>query len=265
MKNKGFIKESRIRVGDVYVNNVGDEFKVIEYLSSSSKTGGIKILFKETGSVRLCSSSDLLRGEVKDLMKPSVCGVGFIGQGRYSSSENGIKPAYYLHWHNMLKRCYERKNGHAVSYEGCVVDTVWMNLQEFSAWCTKQPLYNKVILGRGTALDKDLLVPDNKLYSSDTCLIIPEEINIALSGKHRYGKKDSLPCGVYRHGNKFAVYRVEDKNFDRFYTVEEAVINYKQKKDARVKELLYKYKEYLDETIVIALQNFSANDRDIHN
>ena len=262
---KGFIKESRIRVGDVYKNNVGDEFEVIEYLSSSVKHGGVRIMFKKTGSVRICNGSALLRGEVKDLMKPSVCGVGCIGSGQYSASSDGVKPAYYLHWHNMIKRCYEGKNKHAIPYADCTVAAPWLNLQIFSKWCTSQPLYDKIIHGRGMALDKDLLIPNNRVYSEDACLMLPEEINGALVGKHNASKKDGLPCGVYKHGNKYITSTTEEKNFDRFSTVELAIADYRKKKQKRVVELLYKYEEYLDEKTISALQRFDVLDREMYN
>lgn len=262
---RGFIKESCIRAGDSYTNNFGDEFIVIEYLSSSVKTGGVRILFKGTGSTRLCSGGDLLKGEVKDLMKPTVCGVGYIGQGQYSASENGLKPCYYLHWHNMLKRCYEKKGGHNTSYAECSVSPEWLNLQEFSTWCTSQPLYNKTVLGRRTALDKDLLIPNNKVYSKEACLIIPEEINKALVGKRKTGKDRGLPCGIFKHGKKFITYRDSDKRFDSFSTLEDAARDYQQKKEGRIKGLLLKYGEYLDSVTIHALQEFTIKSRSIYN
>ncbi len=57
----------------------------------------------------------------------------------------------------------------------------------------------------GRHLDKDILVAGNKVYSPDTCLFVPQEINNLLivrnrkeSDNHKSGK---FPVGVYRVKN----------------------------------------------------------------
>lgn len=262
--NKGFIKESTIKVGNKYTNNCGHEFIVLNYISSSVKTGGILIQFTNTNAIRLCNGSDLLKGEVKDLMQPTVCGIGFIGNGEYSASDCGKKNPYYLYWHNMLKRCYEKSPRHAVSYEGCVVDGPWHNLQIFADWCTCQRLYGKLPLGMGVALDKDILVPNNKIYSKDTCLIVPSEINTAIVGKHKGGKKHNLPCGVFKYGNKYVVHCF-DKSVRNFRSLLDASAFYAEHKQQRILYLLNKYQDYLDDKTISALTNFNVGEREMYN
>lgn len=76
--------------------------------------------------------------------------------------------------------------------------------QEFAEWCQLAPGYlERDHLHRWWVLDKDLIKPNNKCYSPDTCCFIPQRINNLLiaSGKIR----GSWPIGV-----------VQDKKLGRF-------------------------------------------------
>ena len=44
----------------------------------------------------------------------------------------------------------------------------------------------------GRYLDKDILVRGNKLYSPDTCLFVPQEINNLLTVQNKRGKNSQL-------------------------------------------------------------------------
>lgn len=105
---------------------------------------------------------------------------------------------FYVAWRGMLARCYERPiKVYRPTYGVCSVDTAWLTFSVFKYWMEKQPW-------EGNQLDKDLLVPGNKVYSAGTCLFLPSEINKfllecgALRGKY--------PIGVCWHkpSRKFA-------------------------------------------------------------
>lgn len=76
---------------------------------------------------------------------------------------------YYRTWKSMLRRCYDL-NYERKTYKDCSVCEEWHLFSNFKAWMEKQNY-------QGLHLDKDVLVKGNKVYSPDTCVFIPNEIN----------------------------------------------------------------------------------------
>ena len=137
----------------------------------------------------------------KALSKPSnrsVYGVGindspFIIKIRIDGVRHSHKA--YLVWVNMLKRCYnsDYKEKHP-TYRDVTCCTEWLLFTNFAKWF-------KDNYKEGYNLDKDVLVKDNKIYSPNTCIFAPKEINLflTLSGAIR----GELPIGVTLHQGKF--------------------------------------------------------------
>lgn len=97
---------------------------------------------------------------------------------------------FYRTWKCMIQRCYSEKvllkSPH---YTGCTVSEEWKSFSKFKAWMIKQDY-------KGRALDKDLLSYGNRLYSKDTCIFVPYEVNAFMIEMHT--KKSNLPIGVVR-------------------------------------------------------------------
>jgi len=72
----------------------------------------------------------------------------------------------------MLRRCYDPKSHiKHPTYKNVTVCKEWHNFQVFAEWFEaqhKEEWYE---------LDKDLLSRDNKIYSPETCLLIPCSLN----------------------------------------------------------------------------------------
>ncbi len=94
-------------------------------------------------------------------------------------------------WQQMLQRCYSDKyKKRQPSYVGCSVCEEWLTFSNFKRWMEQQDY-------EGKALDKDLLVSQNKTYSSETCVFVPRYINnFMLQSKARRGEH---PLGVSYH------------------------------------------------------------------
>jgi len=63
----------------------------------------------------------------KDYYKPTICGIGFIGIGKYKSRiGNGKNTKVYDVWSSMIKRCYSEKyHRNKPTYIGCSVVKEW--------------------------------------------------------------------------------------------------------------------------------------------
>lgn len=142
----------------------------------------------------------------------------------------------YKHWRSMLVRCYsERHHKQFPIYADCNVCTEWHHLSNFKKWFDENYI-------EGYALDKDILIKGNKVYSPDTCCFVPQEINNLLIKSDK--ARGNLPLGVSKRGNKF--YSSVSVNRKRvhlgvFNTPEEAFLAYKKAKEHNVKVLAEKY------------------------
>lgn len=164
-------------VGEIYSCSYG-KFEVIEYKNNAS----IKVRFIDTGYELVTQKSHIKRGLVKDKMKPSVFGVGFIGDGVYKSRVCGIKSSTYKAWISMLQRCYCQKYlTKRPTYTGVTVCKEWHNFQNFAEWYENN--FPKV--GGRWQLDKDLKSGSDRIYSPETCTFLSCEDNCAVS----FGKK----------------------------------------------------------------------------
>jgi len=81
----------------------------------------------------------------------------------------------------MLKRCYNDVDlSRYPRYKRCKVEEEWFYLSNFSKW------FNQNYYECGNekmCLDKDILYKNNTIYSKDTCIFIPERINILFTKK----------------------------------------------------------------------------------
>lgn len=81
------------------------------------------------------------------------------------------KCPYYVTWSHMLNRCYGvGRNSYHRSYNECCVFEGWHLFSEFQSWMSDQDWVDK-------SIDKDLLLPGNKVYSPDTCVFISNDLN----------------------------------------------------------------------------------------
>ena len=120
--------------------------------------------------------SNFKEGNIKCPYERKVYGVGYLGEGKYKTRENGKATRVYSTWNSMLQRCYNEKcQEKNPTYKNCSVTEEWYNFQNFAEW-----YYNNYyeIEGERMCLDKDILVKHNKIYSPDTCIFVPQTINV---------------------------------------------------------------------------------------
>ena len=101
---------------------------------------------------------------------------------------NGKALKFYDTWKAMLKRCYSEKyQKRFPTYRGCSVCSSWLSLSNFKEWFD-------VNYRTGMALDKDILIPSNKVYSPEACRFVPQYINSLLTDAG--AARGDLPMGV---------------------------------------------------------------------
>lgn len=241
------------KVGEIFPTSRWGDVIVKEY------NGYLDVIvqFKD-GSVKRTATKELRKGMVKNNNQPEVCGVGFIGDGEFSCKRGrkGNSPEYEV-WRGMIRRCYDPKCWELhPTYEGCTVHTDWHNFQNFARWYTKQSGYEA-----RWHLDKDFLVIGNKMYSENTCTLIPNEINSLMSGGGKL-KRGSCPIGVHFCNTKkryiAQIHRGDGPAQDylgTYHNVEDAFIAYKVAKEAYIKQVVDKFKGQISEIIYNNLYN----------
>ena len=146
----------------------------------------------------------------------------------------------YATWLRMLARCYrESYLKNTPSYTNCEVCDEWKRYSNFEKWFNNPSNGYK----EGYALDKDILIKGNKLYSPSTCCFVPNEIN-ALLIKHD-SKRGEYPIGVSAHDKRFcariSVFKKGSIWLGTFDTPQDAFNAYKQAKEQYIKEMASKY------------------------
>ena len=175
-------RKLKYSVGSIHnVEGQGDLI-IVEYLPKDLKKG-IKnsravIRFLETGCTRNIQLSNILKGSVKDLKKPTVYGVGYLDTDmkiptRESGSE--IRRAYDL-WANMIKRTVIDK-----SYTDVTVDVRWHSFKNFLNSLPELDGYEAWRKGDDVHLDKDIKVKGSRVYSKDTCSFVSAFDNVSHS------------------------------------------------------------------------------------
>lgn len=165
-----------MKAGDIYNTNGSCKIKVIE------NNGWNKVLveFQDKHKHRVITSrSHVKNGDIRNPYEPVVQGLGYIGVGKYSGSLTGGYRQIYKCWVHMIERCYNQKRLSLFpTYKGCTVHPDWHNFQNFAEWYMSQEHQ-----GVGYHIDKDILVKGNKVYSPDTCCLVPMQINSMFSSR----------------------------------------------------------------------------------
>ena len=241
-------------VGKVCKSKSSGDFKILKYNDS----GNVEIQFLKTGYESTVQLGNIRNGEVKDPYSPSVHGIGVLGT-KYPSRVNGVQTKEYDLWYNMLVRCYsDTYQKKKPTYEGCKVSDKFKSYEYFYEWCHKQVGFGV----DGWQLDKDLLVKGNKVYSENTCVFLPHEINQILV--KRTASRGEHLIGVYWHSKGKAFRAQVNKNKGKpehlgsFKTELEAFNAYKTAKESFIKEVANKFKSQIDERAYEALMNYTV-------
>lgn len=167
------------------------------------------------------------------------------------------RPAYFkiMHrWHSMLKRCYSTA-GKYPTYEGVKVCDEWLTFSNFRNWVLEQHGWEVL------ELDKDILLEDNKIYSPETCVMVPSYINKGFNFK--IGKLKGFYDTSSKTPKWIVTCIVDGKQLylGRYITKEEAYEVWKVKKIENLFNLyeMYKKDEFYIEKVGVRLSEIIIN------
>lgn len=103
-------------------------------------------------------------------------------------------------------------------------------------------------------IDKDVLMKDNKIYSPDSCIFLPQKINMLFMKKSRITDSD-LPTGIRRTVSGFSA-EYNTKYLGAYEILEDAIEQYNIEKRIHISELSNEYKNILPPKIYNALVNW---------
>lgn len=159
-----------VLVGDVWESNSSGKFEII----NNDNMKKVRFRFLVSGYESIAEASKIRKGQVRDKLKPSICGVGFLGFGEYKSSHRSNHESAHTAWVNMIRRCYDPYViNKGVSYSDCFVCKEWHNYQNFAEWYHTN--YPKD--GGDYHIDKDIKNPGNKEYSPESCIFASIQVN----------------------------------------------------------------------------------------
>ena len=177
------------KTGEEKVNNFGSKMVIKEYRGAWD----IDVYFPEYNWVaKHINYSNFKKGNIKCPYEPRTYGVGYLGEGKYKTRENGKLTYEYKIYYSMIQRCYDPKyQEKEPTYKGCTIEDYLLNFQHMGEWINNN--YYEVP-GEKMHLDKDILCKGNKTYSRDTCIFVPQIINKLFT--KRDNDRGDCPIGV---------------------------------------------------------------------
>jgi len=238
------------RTGEKHFTKEGYEVEIIEYFGNNNCT----IIFNDEFKTKIKNVlyHNIKSGEIKNKNHKSIFNTGYMGFGLYSYGKNKNTHNY---WKNILRRCYsELCQIKHPTYKDVKVCEEWHNFQNFAKWFEN----NWKDYMKGWHLDKDIICPDCKIYSPETCAFVPAEINGLFNNVKQ--NKGSEPVGVSK--NKYGKYTSGIHRYSIchslgvFDTSLEAATIYKIAKEQHIKEIANKWKGQIDIRIFDSLHNY---------
>lgn len=171
---------SKYTIGAKFENRQGSVFTLVHH-----EGGPFWTVRFDSGYETVAKTQNIVYGKVKDYLRPSVYGVGYIGSGmRIPTRESGdVVRKHYDLWANMIKRIVQERG-----YEDVTVHPSWHNFTTFNSEVTTLEGYSDWLLdSAGYHLDKDL--SGSCTYSKGTCRFIPASENLSDASNRRWGNK----------------------------------------------------------------------------
>ena len=191
------MRKTNNRLGEENLNNQGCLMKIINYNNARD----IIVEFQDEYKAKVKTEyGNYKKGNVKNPYYPSVYGVGIIGEKHQICNLSCTKE--YKIWCSMLQRCFDEKTKEKwFVYNDAICCEEWLLFENFYNWLHEQDNFKQWIDGEKWDIDKDILIKGNKIYSPETCLLIPHNINSLFTKSNKI--RGEYPIGVVKHGEKY--------------------------------------------------------------
>lgn len=252
------------RIGQKKLDKYGMEMVIIEYKSYDEITVEFQDEYKTKVYARW---SQFEKGNIRNPNRNSFYNVGRLGQGEYHTTKDRAFNKSFITWDNMLRRCYDPYElNKQPTYIDCYVCELWHCYQNFAKWYEKKyyQIDNEVM-----CLDKDILIRDNKIYSPETCIFVPQKINNLLTkrqndrGKYLIGVKEGTKGRYIALLNKGDRYEKPKRvHLGIFDTEIDAFLKYKEEKEKLIKHIADQYKNDIPKELYDALYLYEVKITD---
>ena len=171
-----------------------------------------------------------------------VRGLG-INDMKGKSHVNGKQILQYEVWQNMLKRCTNKDyQNDFPTYINVTVCDDWKLFSNFYKWFNENYRWDLAEQGIKIVLDKDILIKDNKIYSPNACIFIPEKVNLYIRNKT---SRNTSGCTGVSWNKKMNKWRAGTTDFNtgkyislgHFNTIEEASESYSIERSNQLKHI----------------------------
>ena len=253
------------RLGETRMMNCGMEATIIKYINSMN----VDIQFADGYVVKNRTYSDFKNNSIINPYAKTIYNVACLGEDKATYidpiTKRNKKFDSYVHWYEMIRRCYNPKEINKFkNYNSCTVCEEWLNYSTFKKWYNNN--YYKVN-NEEMRLDKDILIKGNKIYSPETCIFVPNRINVLFT--NRKNDRGKYPIGVYLYNGKFKSQCSTHKDgvtsrilIGTFNTSEEAFYSYKEFKEKYIKEVADEYKDRIPKKLYDAMYKYEVEITD---
>lgn len=239
------------KLGEIRSNSNGTLMKIIAY----RKSNDIDIEFLDDFHYikEHQTYSNFCRGNIKNPYDRTLCGVGYIGVGKYMT-RNSIthkQEKTYQIWTALFDRCYRNKDKYPAYHNKCEVCEEWHNYQIFAKWYEE----NRYECDGRLHIDKDILNPNCNTYSPNNCLLVPQRINMLFMNKPN---DKGLPNGIEKYASGYFA-KYNNKELGIYETLEEAFNVYATYKEKIIKKVADEYKDIIPSQVYEALVSYKVD------
>ena len=228
------------RTGEVNISKEGCAMKIVEY----NNCDDITIQFEDEYKYRLCTSyRHFKNGVCKNPYFASVFGHGYLGTDKNGNVPKakefkGGKSVHtweYNKWQSMLRRCFDNKYKEKYpTYKDATCCDRWLCFVNFLE--DLEILKQEYNWGDDIKLnlDKDILNKNNKIYSLENCVLVPDYINSLFIKRdasrgdcpigvsyHKQAKKYQAKCNINGKLTSLGLYSTPEQAFNAYKIAKE--------------------------------------------
>jgi len=229
MESKSLEKKyNRSHIGETHITKESLGGYELTIIDGSTKPKYVTIQINDWVSEK--GYKEVKNGSIKYPYHPSIYGKGYVGEGDAKITLEGKITKVYKTWSGMIERVYDSKRlVKDPTYKNVEVCNEWLNFNTFAKWFEENYI-------EGYHLDKDLLSTDNKIYSPETCIFIPQALNKFLTNIKVTNTSGHIGVSWHKNSNRWVAQIKHPKTGKRihlglFKDIEEASKVYKHKRN----------------------------------